>query len=846
MFARTGLSSRLNIIVITINFVVFMLVGVLANVSSSAALRRQAVDRFIGKNNEVAAHMNSTLSTLTQDVAALSASLSDVPDLTDSDALRFHVLEFLSTRQNLGLITRISIARPDDAMGVVYFEDPADAGNYIWRVYRLPLDTSAYPFLEQAYQADEPTWLRQEAAYNDTLERSVVSLVYPYTHEQGNHVVWIDIPLTTLSAYMTTTLNAHGLLSDTKNGYVILTDQHFLPLTEHHVPQGIDVESTVQTILDTHMAEHRGASGLFSNPDPFNNNATGLFSIQHLANSSWYIVDVLPENEIPVLPYDILAPIVLVAAIGLIVLIVAVNRFIDRSVVQPLVDLGRSATEIGEGNLRFIVFHQDKQDEIGRLANALDGMRSRLKESYDELQSWSRNLEERVDTRTQQLALAQKRAEENAVQLRAVYDESLSVVHETQLRPVLDIFIERVVTLFNATYCAVWLLTPERNHIQLVATNDLRRQSDGLVTMNVDEGIVGQAISRLEPIIVDDYASYEHRIIIANDGSLPFARGVCAPLLFAGQPVGAVVVGRSESGDKFTANDERYLTLFANMVSPSVRNAQLMVQLQAAVDEAHRANEVKTRFLASVTHELRTPLNLVINNMDFMRVGAFGDVTDEQISRLNQTVRSAEHLLYLINDLLDVSKIEAGEMQLFIQMNDIATLLEDAVDNAQAMIDTSEGKENVELRVEIEDDLPEEVPMDSRRIRQVLNNLLSNAIKFTEQGIVTLKVFRVESGIHFSVHDTGMGIPSEEMELLFAAFERTSTAKQHGIEGTGLGLPISRFLVQQHGSDLTVASEIGAGSTFAFTLPYKTPENLTVLGPTDTQQITAILSSRNQ
>ena len=136
--------------------------------------------------------------------------------------------------------------------------------------------------------------------------------------------------------------------------------------------------------------------------------------------------------------------------------------------------------------------------------------------------------------------------------------------------------------------------------------------------------------------------------------------------------------------------------------------------------------------------------------------------------------------------------------------------------------------------------------MDSRRIRQVLNNLLSNAIKFTQQGTVTLKVFKVENGIHFSVHDTGMGIPQEEMDLLFAAFERTSAAKQHGIEGTGLGLPISRYLVQQHGSDLTVASEVGAGSTFAFTLPYITPEHLATLGPTDTQQITAILSSRTQ
>jgi signal transduction histidine kinase len=171
-------------------------------------------------------------------------------------------------------------------------------------------------------------------------------------------------------------------------------------------------------------------------------------------------------------------------------------------------------------------------------------------------------------------------------------------------------------------------------------------------------------------------------------------------------------------------------------------------------------------------------------------------------------------------------------------------LLEDSIDNAQALLDTYEGKEAVQLHVEVEADLPE-LPMDARRIRQVLNNLLSNAIKFTQSGVVTLKVFQVDDGVHFSVHDTGMGIPMSEMDLLFAAFERTTQAKQQAIEGTGLGLPISRYLVQQHGSDLTVVSEEGMGSTFAFTLPFVTPEAVARFRPSDTQQITAILSSRN-
>jgi len=246
-----------------------------------------------------------------------------------------------------------------------------------------------------------------------------------------------------------------------------------------------------------------------------------------------------------------------------------------------------------------------------------------------------------------------------------------------------------------------------------------------------------------------------------------------------------------------------------------------------------------------VTHELRTPLNLIINNIDFMRVGTFGDVNEEQVSRLNQTVRSAEHLLYLINDLLDVSKIEAGEMQLFIQQQELYTMLEDAVDNAYAMLDTYDDKADlIELRVDIDDDLPE-IPMDSRRIRQVLNNLLSNGIKFTKKGAVSIKVFASDEGVHFSVHDTGMGIPQEEMPKLFAAFQRTNSATQQAIEGTGLGLPISQYMVQQHGSDLMVTSEEGLGTTFAFTLPLNTPIT-TLKDLTDTQQITAILSKQDE
>jgi signal transduction histidine kinase/HAMP domain-containing protein len=739
---------------------------------------------------------------------------------------------------------------PDGQVGTLRLDEPGQVEDYRWRPFADINAIPDEPAFDRAIDRNSIVWMRQETPYFDRAPRPAVSLVVPYTHPDGSGVLWLDIPEANLQEYIASVLNDKGLLTDTENGYALVLDENGNPLTAHNLPVGFeDTDLAVQQIQQRMDYNTGNIGGLRRADDPFHDDSPALFSVDALAfNSGWAFISTLPVAEIPRLPAGIFTPIIIVAAVGIFVLIFALRRFIDLSVVRPLVDLGRSASEIGEGNMRFIVFHQDKQDEIGRLANAMEQMRVRLKESYDELQRWSRTLEERVDERTHQLTIAQQRAEANAGQLRAVYDESISVVNESRLQPVLDAFIDRILTLLDATYCAVWLLTQDGERLQLLATNDERRSHhERTIVISREEGMAGQAIRTEEPVMVNDYHAYQNRVDLDayyDQPKAPFMRGMCVPLMFGGETIGAAIAGRSEDAPPFDIHEQRQLTLFANLVAPSVRNAQLFVRLNAAVTEAERANQVKTRFLASVTHELRTPLNLIINNMDFMRVGTFGEVNEEQVKRLNQTVRSAEHLLYLINDLLDVSKIEAGEMQLFIQQTDIHTMLDDAIDNALALLDSYEEKDEVEFYTDIEDDLPE-IPMDARRIRQVLNNLLSNAIKFTSKGHVKLEVMRADNGVHFSVEDTGIGVPEDEINLLFAAFERTTPAKEKNIEGTGLGLPISRYLVRQHGGDLVVHSTENKGSTFAFTLPFEQSENTGTLDMTDTQQITAVLSSQH-
>lgn len=840
MFSRFGLSRRLNIIIISINVAMLIIVAFLANSSSATVLRNQAITRFDTKTEQAFASLEQELldfQTFAHNIAAWSANYASL-ELTSSVVAEIEPLFDEPIAEN---VYSLGIMRPNNT---VVWMSPANIPELRLRIVSA-FDVLEHEYFQTALTAEE-TWFTQETAVYDSLQQATITVAVPYQHETGHGLVWLNMLQSTFDATVLDILNQNGLRLDTIAGYTLVLDEQ----GEFIDAEGIAVDDSLQFNIDVlalrHQNANRSNSGLYRFGDPFNDNQTGLFSIHTFDTNNWQFISIMPESEIPVVPADIYLPIIFVGILGIIVLMWMVNRFIANAVVQPLNDLGRSATEIGQGNMRFVVFHQDKSDEIGQLAQAMSGMRERLRETYSELEKWSNTLEDRVQNRTEQLADARLEAEQTATQLQAVYDESLFVVNEAQLRTILDAFIDRILQLLDSNYCAIWLLTDDRQSMRLVATNDIRRRTGtGHVVINANQGIVGQAIIHDSPIIVNDYADYEHRLDLSHyyeNSRAPFNRAACAPLKFGGYAVGSVVIGRSANSQEYDLDDQRQLTLFTNIVSPSVRNAQLFAQLQEAVRDAERANNVKTRFLASVTHELRTPLNLIINNMDFMSVGAFGEVNDEQRSRLHQTLRSAEHLLYLINDLLDVSKIEAGEMQLFIQDNEVYTMLEDAVDNAYALLDNDpEKRDKIEIRIDVEEHMSE-VPMDARRIRQVLNNLLSNAIKFTEEGTVTLKVFQDVDGIHFSVHDTGMGIPQNELPKLFEAFVRTDAANEQAIEGTGLGLPISRYLVQEHGTDLVVISQEGVGTTFAFSLPFNLVPRQK-LNLSDTQEITAISPS---
>lgn len=244
-----------------------------------------------------------------------------------------------------------------------------------------------------------------------------------------------------------------------------------------------------------------------------------------------------------------------------------------------------------------------------------------------------------------------------------------------------------------------------------------------------------------------------------------------------------------------------------------------VVSLEQARARAERSDQVKSAFLASMSHELRTPLNAIINFTRYVAKGSLGTVNEQQAETLNEVVDSARHLLNLINDVLDMSKIEAGSLNLFVEDNvNLYPILNSVATTGKALI----GEKPIEISVEIKDELPA-VRADRQRILQILLNIMSNACKFTEKGTIKIQAHRNDNEVIFSITDSGPGIAPEDQAAVFEAFKQTNTGLRQG-SGTGLGMPISKSLAEAHCGRLWLESSTHQGATFYVAIPVKSDQ----------------------
>ncbi|MGH8703538.1 MAG: sensor histidine kinase, partial [Burkholderiales bacterium] len=296
-----------------------------------------------------------------------------------------------------------------------------------------------------------------------------------------------------------------------------------------------------------------------------------------------------------------------------------------------------------------------------------------------------------------------------------------------------------------------------------------------------------------------------------------FRSRMAVPLLREDHVIGGLVVRRREPGE-FPAPIVELLQTFAAQSVLAIQNARYFNEIQEKSEELAAASQHKSQFLANMSHELRTPLNAIIGVTEMLQEDARDLKREDEVEPLGRVLRAGRHLLALINDILDLSKIEAGKMELHLESFPVAPLIEDVVKTIQPLA----AKSGNELTVSCPSGVGA-IQADQTRVRQALLNLLSNANKFTERGKVTIDARRTtENGAEWltvAVTDTGIGMTPEQVSRLFQEFMQAdaSTTRKYG--GTGLGLAISRRFCQMMGGDITVESEVGRGSTFTIRLP---------------------------
>jgi GAF domain-containing protein len=334
--------------------------------------------------------------------------------------------------------------------------------------------------------------------------------------------------------------------------------------------------------------------------------------------------------------------------------------------------------------------------------------------------------------------------------------------------------------------------------------------------------VIGRTVLERKPIQVADVLADPEYAFREVQQKIGFRTVLAVPLLREGHPIGAVVLMR-KAVRPFTDKQIDLVTTFADQAGIAIENVRLFDEIQDKSRQLEEASQHKSQFLANMSHELRTPLNAILGYTELMADGAYGEPSEKMLGILKRLESNGKHLLGLINDVLDLSKIEAG--QLVLELSDYS--IQDIAQTVRSTLEPLATDKKLAFKVEVASQLPSGRG-DGRRLTQVLINLVGNAIKFTDVGEVAIKAEANNGAFHVSVRDTGPGISAADQAKLFQEFQQADNAITRKKGGTGLGLAISKRIIEMHGGKIWVESQPGQGSTFAFTLPVVVEQQVNV------------------
>jgi signal transduction histidine kinase len=404
--------------------------------------------------------------------------------------------------------------------------------------------------------------------------------------------------------------------------------------------------------------------------------------------------------------------------------------------------------------------------------------------------------------------------------LTALGDVSHAFSSTLDVETVLNTIVTRASQLAGAAGCSIFEYDAAAEQFALRATQNYDAEfveALRATPLRKGEGLMGRAAEMREPVQVADITQPGAYQSSVRDTLIRFGYRalLSVPLIREDQIIGSLSFNRKAPGE-FSPAVVDVLKTFATQSALAIQNARLFREIADKSRQLEAASRHKSEFLANMSHELRTPLNAIIGFSEVLTEQMFGDINDKQAEYLKDILESGRHLLSLINDILDLSKIEAGRMELDQTDFDLPSV----VDNALILVRERATRRGITLGRTIDGRLGT-IRGDERKVKQVLLNLLSNALKFTpEGGRIDVGAGLRDEVAEVSVTDTGIGIAPADQEAVFEEFRQVGAAERKA-EGTGLGLALSRKFIELHGGTIWVRSELGRGSTFTFALPVK-------------------------